>query len=75
MKKILILKKRTSRRYPAETITGANNTYYLTLLANVPAPTECQLHSLKQAAAGIGLCANSNKAALICFQQDDAIST
>ena len=47
------------RRYPAETIAGADNADDLTLLANTFA--ESQLHSLEQTAGGTGLHVIVNK--------------
>ena len=41
------LKKARSRRYPAETITGADYIDDLTLLVNTPAQAESMLHSLE----------------------------
>ena len=51
------LKNTRSRRYPAETIIGADYADDLVLLSNIPA----LLHSLEQATRLIGLNANSNK--------------
>ena len=50
-----------SRRYPAKTITDANNTDDMPLLANAPAQAETLLHSLERATAGIGLHVNAHK--------------
>ena len=47
--------------YPAKTITGANYTDDLALLANTPNQAETLLHSLERAAAGIGLHVNAHK--------------
>ena len=44
-----------------ETITYADYADDLVLLANTPAQAESQLHSLDQAAGGIGLYAYANK--------------
>ena len=49
------LTKERSRRYPAQTITDANDINDIVLLVNAPAQVETLLHSLAQAVAGIGL--------------------
>ena len=49
------LKKKRSRRYPAKTITDADFTDDIVLLANTPNQAETLLHSLEGATAGIGL--------------------
>ena len=50
-----------SRRYPAETISDADNADDLALLTNTPAQAESFLHSLEQPAEGIRLNVNANK--------------
>ena len=58
------LAKKRSRRYP--------NTNYaddLAILANTLAQAETLLHSLEQAAAGIGLHVNAHKTEYMCFNQ------
>ena len=45
------------------------------LLANTPAHTKTLLHSLEQAAAGIGLHVNAHKTEYMCFNQRGGIST
>ena len=52
--------KERSRRYPAQTITDADHVDDIALLANTPAQAESPLHSLKRAAAGIGLHLNAD---------------
>ena len=47
--------KERSRRYTAQTITDADYADDIALLANTPAQAETLLHSLEQAASGIGL--------------------
>ena len=47
----------------------------IALLANTPNQAEILLHSLEQAAAGIGLHANAHKTEFMCFNQKDDIST
>ena len=49
------LEKERSRRYTAQTITDADYADDIELLANTPAQAENLIHSLDQAAAGIGL--------------------
>ena len=55
------LRRERSRRYPAKTITDADYAGDKVLLANAPAQTESQLHSLERAAAGIGPHVNAHK--------------
>ena len=45
------------------------------LLVNTSTQTEFLLHSLEQAAGGIGLYVNANKTESVCFKQNGAIST
>ena len=66
------LTKKRSRRYPAETITYADD---IAILANTPAQAETLLHSLEQAASGIGLHVNAHKTEYMCFNQTGDIST
>ena len=49
------LTKERSRRYPAKTITNINYADDIVILANASAQAQTLLHSLKRAAAGIGL--------------------
>ena len=56
------LTKKRSRRYPAKTITDAEY-------------AETLLHSLEQAAAGIGLYVNALKTEYMCYNQTGYIST
>ena len=51
-----VLTKKRSRRYPAKTITDANYTDDIALLANTP--NKAETHSLERAAASIGLHVN-----------------
>ena len=55
------IKKAGSRRYLAETITGAYYADDLALLINTPAKAKSQQHSLQPAAGGIGLCVTANR--------------
>ena len=69
------LTKEIRRRYPAKTITNADYTDDIVLLANAPAQAETLLHSLERAAAGIGLHVNAHKTEYMCFNQTGDIST
>ena len=66
------LTKKRSRRYPAKTITDADD---IVILVNTPNRAETQLHSLERAAAGIGLHVNARKTEYICYNQTGDIST
>ena len=55
------LEKARSRRYPTQTITNTDYADNIALLANTSTQVESLLHSLKQAAVGIGLYVNANK--------------
>ena len=63
------LTKKRSRRYPALRITDADYADGIALLANTPAQAETLLHSLEQAAAGIGLHVNADKTECMSFNQ------
>ena len=69
------LTKKRSRRYPAKTITNADYTNDIAILANAPVQAETQLHSLEQAAVGIGLHVNAHKTEYMWFNQTGDIST
>ena len=69
------LPKERNRRYPAQTITDADYTDDIALLANSPAKAESLLHSLERAAGGIGLHVNADKTEYMCFNQRGDIST
>ena len=69
------LTKERNRRYPTQTITDANYTDDIALLANTPAQAETQLHSLEQAAACIGLYVNAHMMEYMYFNQRGDIST
>ena len=69
------LTKERSRRYPAQTITDADYTDDIVLLANIPIQAETLLHSLERAAAGIGLNVNADKTEYMCFNQRGDIFT
>ena len=63
-----------NRRYLAKTITDADNTDDIALLANVPAQAETLQQSLERAAAGIGLQVNAHETEYMCFNQTGDIS-
>ena len=67
--------KKISRSYPAQTITDADYTDDIVLLANTPAQAKIPLHSLERAAAGIGLHVNVHKTEHMCFNHRGYIST
>ena len=69
------LAKERNRRYPAQTITGADYADNIALPANSPAQAESLLHSLEQAVGGIGLHVNADKTEYMCFNQTGDIST
>ena len=69
------LTKKRSRSYPTKAITNADYTDNIVILANTPNQAETLLHSLEQAAAGIGLHVNAHKTEYMCFNQTDDIST
>ena len=69
------LTKKRSRRYPAKTITDTDYADDIAILANTPDQAETLLHSLEQAAAGIGLYVNAHKTEYMCYNQTGDIST
>ena len=69
------LTKKRSRRYPTKTITGTDYTNDIAILANTPNQAETLLHSLEQAATGIGLHVNAHKMEYMCYNQTGDIST
>ena len=69
------LTKKRSRRYPAKTIIDADYSDDIAILANTPNQAETLLHSMEQAAAGIGLHVNAHKTEYMCFNQTGDIST
>ena len=69
------LTKKKSRRYPAKTITDADYANNIVILANTPNQAETLLHSLEQAAAGIGFHINAHKTEYMCYNQTGDIST
>ena len=69
------LAKERSRRYPAQTITDADEANGIALLANSPAQAKSLLHNLERAAGGIDLHVNADKAEYMCFNQRGNITT
>ena len=69
------LTKKRSRRYPAKTITDADYADDIALLANTPNQAETLVHSLEQAATGIGLHVNAHKTEYMCYNQTGDITT
>ena len=67
--------KKRSRRYPTKTITNADYTKDIVILANTPNQAETLLHSLEQATAGIGLHVNAHKTEYMCYNQAGNNST
>ena len=61
--------------YLAKTITNADYTADKAILANTHHQAETPLHSLEQAAAGIGLHVNAHKTEYMCFKKTGDIST
>ena len=61
-----MLTKERYRKYPAHTITDADYTDGIVLLANAPTQGESLLHSLELAAADIGLHVNAHKTEYMC---------
>ena len=61
------LTKKRGRRYPAKTITDADYADDIAILANTPDQAETLLHSLEQAATGIGLYVNAHKTEYMCY--------
>ena len=69
------LTKKSSRRYPAKTITDADYADDIAILANTPNQTETLLHSLERADAGIGRHVNAHKTECMFYNQTGDIST
>ena len=64
-----------SRRYSTKTITDADYSDDMALLANAPAQAKTLLHSLERAAEGISLPVNAHKMEYMCFNQTGDIFT
>ena len=69
------LTKKRDRRYPAKTITDADNADNIAIQTNTPNQAETLLNSLERAAAGIGLHVNARKIEYMCYNQTGDIST
>ena len=69
-KKGFKLTKERSRRYSAQTITDADYTDDIALLANAPSQAESLRHSLERTAAGIGLHVNEHMTEYMCFMKE-----
>ena len=69
------LTKKRSRKYPAKTITDADYTNDIAILANTPNQAETLLHSLEWATTGIGLHVNAHKTEYMCSNQTGDITT
>ena len=61
--------------YPEKTITDADSTDDIAILANTPDQAETLLHSLERAPAGIGLYVNAHKTEYMYYNQTGDIST
>ena len=64
-----MLYAKKGRCYLTETIMEAYYTDDIAFLANIPSQAESLLHSLEQAAGGIGLHVNANKTEYMCFNK------
>ena len=69
------LKKARRKWCPTQTITDADYIVDIVLLANTPNQAKSLLHSLEQAAGGIGSYVNMDKTEYMCFNQKGDIST
>ena len=69
------LAQERSRRYSAQTITDADYADDIALQVNTPAQAKTLLHSLEQAAAGIGLHVKADKTEYLWFNQKGDIPT
>ena len=69
------LTKKRRRRYPAKTITDADEGDDIEILANAPDQAETLQHSLERDTAGICLHFNAHKTEYMCFNQTGDIST
>ena len=67
--------KKKRRRHPLKTITDADYTDDIGLLANTPNQAETLLYSLERAVAGIGLHVNAHKTEYMCYNHTGDIST
>ena len=69
------LTKERNRRYPAHTFTDTDNADDIAILVNTPTQAETLLHSLEQAAAGIGPNVNRYKTEYMSLNERGDIST
>ena len=69
------LAKERSKRYPAQTTMDVDYADDIAFQANTSAQAETLLHSLEQAAAGIGLHVNADKMEYMWFNQRGNIVT
>ena len=69
------LTKKRGRRYPAKTITDADNADDTAILANAPTQAETLQHNLERTAASMGLYVKAHKTEYMCFNQTGDIST
>ena len=69
------LAKERSRRYTAQSITDVDYADDIVLLASSPSQVKSLLHSLEQAAGGIGLHINADKTEYMCSNPRGNIST
>ena len=69
------LAKEKSRKYPAQTITDADDIDNIAHFGNTLAQVETLLHSLEQAASVIGFHVNGDKMEYMGFNQRSDIST
>ena len=60
---------------PAQTITDVDSSDDIALLVNTPTRAESLLHSLQQAARGIGFNDNADKTDYMCFNNKKDIPT
>ena len=64
-----------SRRYPAQTITDADDDDDISIIVNTPTQAESLLQCLQRTAGGICLHLNTNKTEYMSFNEGDDIST
>ena len=67
--------KEKKQKVAAKTITDADYADDIAILANTPDQAETLLHSLEEAATGIGLHVNAHKTGCMCFNPTGDIST
>ena len=68
-------RRKEAKCAPQKKITDADYADDLALLANTPNQAETLLHSLKRAAATIGLHVNAHKTEYMCYNQTGKITT